>query len=113
VLPNDGEQPGSEQPQTARAGEDEWIRTPIEERYQAGMRIAADARSVRSRQAAGQVIKLAHHLAGDERAQAPAGDSMWSVRGQNRRRETFGNPHPADFRGTGKLPPEFPETPGN
>lgn len=87
---------------------DDWIGTPIEDRYQAGMRIAADARYVRARLAASTALRIAHALADQERAAHPGGDPMWELRGQSRRRDTFALPHPEDFTGTGNRPREFP-----
>ena len=105
-----------EQPQTARARP--WIHTPTEDRdpadhprvslYEASARIARDARYVRARLAASKTIQLAHHLADDDQPAHPEGDPMWTVRGQNRRRDTFALPHPEDFTGTGNRPREFP-----
>ena len=114
MLPNDGEPPEAGSPQTARA----WTATPIEDRelpdhprvsaYEASTRIARDARYVRARLAAIRVIQLAHHLADDDMPVTSLGDPMWDVRGQSRRREAFGHPHPADFRGGLPVPREYP-----
>jgi hypothetical protein len=37
-----------------------------------------------------------------------AAEVTWSVRGEPRIRETFGDPHPADFPGGLPLPPSYP-----
>jgi hypothetical protein len=89
---------------------DAWIHVPIEDRYQAGMRIAADVRQARATAAARDAIELAGQLAASENmpANIPA-DPAWEVRGEPRTRATFGRPHPADFRGGLPIPAECPE----
>ena len=96
-------------PQTARAREDEWIRTPIEDRYAAATRMAVDARYVRARLAASRTITLANHLADrDMLITAPEGDLMWLLWDQPRTRQTFADPHPLDYPGGQPAPSEYP-----
>jgi hypothetical protein len=88
--------------------DDDWIRTPIEDRYLAATRIARDARMVRARLAASRAIQLANQLADLEVTADPEGDPMWTVRGQPRTRATYADAHPGDFLGRLDQPREFP-----
>lgn len=88
---------------------DDWIHTPIEDRYAAATRMANDARYVRARLAASRAIALANTLADLELplVTAPEDDPMWSVRGETRTRQTFAQPHPDDFPGGLPTPSEY------
>jgi hypothetical protein len=110
VLPTTGEQPPDEEPLTARAETEPWIRTPIEDRYAAGMRVARDFRRARAAAAAGHAIAQARELADEAADFIPeiTPGAAWELRGEQRTRETFAQPHPADFPGGLDLPREYP-----
>lgn len=78
--------------------------------WSASMQAAREARRARTAAAAALVIGMASDLAERDPAQFCAPSDMWSVRGEPRSREHFGDPHPDDFPGGLPLPPE---TPGN
>ena len=87
---------------------DDWVHTPTEDRYAAATRMAVDARYVRARLAASRTITLANHLADrDMLITAPEGDLMWLLWDQPRTRQTFADPHPLDYTGTGLTPSEY------
>jgi hypothetical protein len=68
--------------------------------WSASMRIAREARRNRTAAAAHAVTEMARDLAVRNSAQdysVPC--EMWSVRGEWRSREHFGDPHPGDFPG--------------
>jgi len=77
--------------------------------WSASMRIARDVRRARAAAAAGTVTGMARELAVRNSAQdysVPC--EMWSVRGEWRSRQHFGDPHPGDFPGGFPLPGECP-----
>ena len=86
---------------------DRWITVPIEDRYASGMQQAAAARKERAGLAGQAAVDLAHQVSGAALIE-PAPEMMWSVRGEPRSREHFGDPHPDDFPGGLPLPPRLP-----
>lgn len=63
--------------------------------------VAVGRRQVLDEEAAAQRAVAGMVLAGDLRTYSQIEAARWTVRGQRRTRETFGQPHPGDYLGRG------------